>query len=472
MSSVVLHPCDEGVVRSAPEREACIERTGRWVLGAAVLGSSMTFVDGTVVNVALPVLQSKLGASVAETQWVVEAYSLFLSALILVGGAAGDRYGRRRVFTIGVTIFGLASVACGMSTSVGPLVVARAVQGLGAALLVPGSLALISASFSRSQRGKAIGTWSAATSVAAGIGPVLGGWLVEHASWRWIFFLNVPFVVAVLAICWTHVPESRDDDTSGPLDWLGAALATGGLGAVVYGLVESGSRGFGDPVVLASLGVGVAALACFVVVEARGRNPMVPLGLFRSRTFAGANLLTLFLYGALGGVMFLLPFNLIRVQGYSATAAGGALTPFVVVMVVLSRWAGGIVDRFGARVPLVVGPLVAGAGFGLMALPVVGGSYWSTFFPAIVVMSVGMGIAVVPLTTTVMTSVEERHSGAASGINNAASRLAALLAVAVVGVVLGGDVVAGFRAAVLACAGLTVLSAASAWWFVREPRES
>ncbi|MDQ2746600.1 MAG: MFS transporter [Acidobacteriota bacterium] len=397
----------------------------------------MTFIDGTVINVALPVLQEKLNASQAPAQWIVESYALTLSALILVGGALGDKYGRRRIFNIGVVSFIAASLVCRLVSDINQLIFARAAQGIGAALLVPGSLAIISATFDKKHRAKAIGTWSGFTAIAAGFGPVLGGWLVDNVSWRWIFYINLPLAAAVLAISFWRVPESKDDEAKGNLDWFGAFLATIGLGGIVYGLTESNNLGFGNPQVFVSLIVGALAIAAFIFVEDKRENPMMPLGLFKSKTFAGANLLTLFLYAALGGILFFLPFNLIQVQNYSATQAGAALVPFVLTMFLLSRFAGGLIDRFGAKLPLVVGPIIAGIGFALFSLaPTNSINYWRDFFPAIMVMSLGMAGSVAPLTTTVMGAVEERRAGIASGINNAVSRTASLLAIAVFGIVM------------------------------------
>ncbi len=467
----VKTPCDEGVIRAGRCAGAGAPARG-WILATTILGSSMAFIDGTVVNVGLPALQRGLGARVSDVQWVIEAYTLLFSSLLLVGGSLGDHYGRRRIYAIGIVVFTLTSALCGIAADVRMLILARALQGVGAALLVPGSLAIIAASFPQGERGRAIGTWSAFSAATTSLGPMLGGWLVDHAGWRWIFFVNLPIAIGALVLLLLHVPESRDPGAPSRIDLPGAMLATLGLGGTVYGLIE-GPSGWSQPRVIVALVVGIAALLAFVAVEARGRAPMVPLGLFRSRTFAGSNLLTAALYAALAMIFFVLPFDLIRVHGWSATAAGSAGLPMVVVLFLMSRWSGSLMDRTGPRLPLVLGPAIAGLGFAMFALPGVGAGGWLSTLAPMVVLGVGMGLTVTPLTTTVMNAVDVSHAGIASGINNAVSRASGLIAVAAIGAPLQAMASAsssGFRGVALAAGGLALISAAVAAGTLESPR--
>jgi EmrB/QacA subfamily drug resistance transporter len=409
-----------------PEKTA----NANWVLVVAILGSSMAFIDSTVVNVALPALQASFRATGADLQWVVQSYALLLAALLLIGGALGDTYGRRNVFLIGVVIFSVASLWCGLAGSIESVIVARALQGCGAALLVPESLALITAAFPEETRGQAIGTWSAASAVMIAVGPVLGGWLVQHESWRWVFFLNLPLAIVTIVLGIAKVPETRSAEADGALDWLGALLATAGLGAATFALIELPNAFPHDGWIGA---FGALLIVAFVFAELRVKNPMMPLELFRSSNFSGANLLTFFLYGGLSAVFYYLPQKLIQINHYSPTKAGAVLIPITVLLALLSRWSGGLATRFGPRLPLVAGPLIVAAGF-LMMLRSTAGSYWTALFPGILILGFGLAVTVAPLTALAMNSASGDRAGSASGVNNAVSRIAGVLALAVAGI--------------------------------------
>jgi EmrB/QacA subfamily drug resistance transporter len=430
-------PCEAAIIRATPAVPAGLsERRKRLTLAATILGSSMSFIDGSVVNIALPAIQQALHADAVSTQWIVNAYLLLLGALVLVGGSAADLYGRRRIFILGIAVFTAASIACGLAPDVTVLVISRAVQGFGAALLTPASLAMLGATFDEHERSHAIGIWAGAGALTAAAGPVLGGWLVDQVSWRAIFLLNVPLAVVAAGLAVLFACESRDDKAN-RLDWNGAIVVAIGLAAVTWGLGAIPASGFHDKSVLGALAAGIALLVAFVAIEARsGERAMMPLPLFNSRNFAATNALTLLLYFALGGTMYYLPFGLIRLGGYSATQAGAALLPFALIMGFGASFAGTLSDRFGPRLSLTVGPLIAACGLALLAVADFGQSYWVAVFPPICLLAVGMTITVPPLTSTVMASVGETHVGIASGVNNAVARVAGLLAVAALGTVL------------------------------------
>ena len=407
---------------------------GRWVLLATILGSGMAFIDSTAMNVVVPVLQSELNATIPQVQWIIEAYALFMSSLMLLGGALGDKFGRKRIFALGIILFTGASVWCGLSPNTSQLIVARAFQGVGGALLVPGSLAIINISFSDERRGWAIGTWSAFTAITTALGPILGGWLAQNISWRLVFFINVPLAVIVLATLYWRIPESKKGSGDERVDVWGSLFATLGLGCIVFALIDSGNIGFGHPKVIVPFVAGGIFLLAFLFHESRTAFPMMPLNLFKSKTFSGGNLITLLFWGAWSGAVFFIPFNLIQLQGYSASGVGFAFMPLIIALFVISPWAGGLVAKYGAKPPLIVGTILGSIGFYLFTLPGIGGSYWTTFFPAITVLGIGMAIIISPLTTAVMESVTLNESGVASGINNTVGRIAGLLSVAIMGV--------------------------------------
>jgi EmrB/QacA subfamily drug resistance transporter len=450
--------------------------TGRWVLAVTILGSAIGFLDATVVNVALPQIGAELDADVAGLQWIINGYGLTLAALILLGGSFSDRFGRRRIFNLGVAWFTTASVLCAVAPDSGVLVAARALQGVGAAFVTPGSLAIIESTFRRGDRARAIGAWSALSGVAAAVGPLVGGYLVDAVSWRAIFLLNVPIGVFVMLAASRHVPESRDETVTGRLDYLGSALATIALAGLTYALIEAPVQGLASPIVLGALAAGLLTGTGFVLRERRVSNPMLPLSIFSSRQFASANLVTLVVYAALGGVFFLLVVFLQTSLGYSPVAAGAAALPVTVLMLLLSARSGALAERIGPRIPLTIGPLLLGTGMFLMTTIDPGDTYVAGVLPPVAVFGLGLATTVAPVTATALAAADERHSGVASGVNNAVSRFAGLLAVAALPVIAGlsgGDFqdpaafADGFRTAMLVTAGLAVLGAALAFLTIR-----
>ena len=437
MFGVTRPPGDTGVIRATPAFPVALsQRRKRLTLAATILGSSMAFIDGSVVNIALPAIQQALHADAASTQWIVNAYLLLLGALVLVGGAAADLYGRRRIFLTGIALFTAASIACGFSPNIEALIVSRAAQGFGAALLTPASLAMLGATFDEHERSHAIGIWAGVAALTAAAGPVLGGWLVDHVSWRAIFLLNVPLALAAAGLAMVFACESHDPQAK-RLDWKGAVAVALGLAAITWGLGAIPASGLHDKTVLGALGLGAALLVSFLAIEARSHErAMMPLSLYRSRNFSGTNTLTLLLYFALGGALYFLPFGLIRLGGYSATQAGAALLPFALTMGFGAPFSGALADRFGPRLSLTAGPIIAACGLAMLAFADFKASYWISAFPAICVMALGMTTTVPPLTSTVMASVGDTHAGIASGINNAVARVAGLLAVASLNAVL------------------------------------
>jgi EmrB/QacA subfamily drug resistance transporter len=435
MMSLVRPPSDVGVLSSAPDTPGCASHAKRWVIIATVLGSSIAFLEASVINVALPALQDAFAASVSEMQWVASAYTLCLAALTLTGGAAGDRFGRHRLFIWGIAVLAVASLLCGMATTATQLIVGRAVQGLGAAMLVPNSLALLSGSFPKAERGRVIGIWSACTALTGAAGPILGGWVVDQLSWRAAFLAVVPLAVVTLGVALWRVPEPPRRRDPAVVDWWGGLLATVGLGGLVFAVIASGDSTVQPWLLIASALGGAVAVVGLVALERRSPAPMIPFTVFRSPAFRAVNLLTLLLYFAVTAVFFVLPFNLIQVQGYSATLTGAAYLPFAVLVAGLSPWIGALTDRIGVKALLVVGPAIAAFGLALFALPGIGGGYWATFFVPMAIVGLGMALTITPLTTTVMSTVTVAEGGVASAVNNTVARVATLLAVAVIGLV-------------------------------------
>lgn len=443
------------------------------VLTACILASSLAFVDGSVVNVGLPAIGHSLKGGAEGLQWVINAYLLPLSALLLLGGAAGDRFGRRRMLVVGVALFGVSSALCAAAPNLAWLLAARALQGTGAALLLPSSLAILGNSFAGEARGRAVGTWSAASAIGGALGPVVGGWLIDTFGWREIFLLNIPLAIAAVGLALVYIRDPAASEQA-PIDLAGALLAAVSLGLLTWGLTVGAGPGGWSSKAFAMLGAGIVLFAAFLWVEwRRGDNAMMPLALFRSSNFVGLSILTLLLYGALGGVFVLVPYVLIQGAGFSGTAAGAALLPLPLILAATSRAMGGLSGRIGSRLPLTVGPVIVAAGV-LLFLPFDSGSgYWRTMLPAILVVAVGMAGAVAPLTTAVLASVDVHHTGAASGLNSALARIGGLIATALIGGVIaakGEALFNAFHVAVIACAVAALVAGIAAFLFVRGSR--
>lgn len=469
MSSALHVPCDAAAARA--EGGGVAVEHPRLVLATTVLASSLAFIDGSVVNVGLPAIGESLGAGPASLQWIVNAYLLPLSALLLVGGATGDHWGRRRTLIAGTALFGLASLACAVAPNLGLFLLGRFLQGVGAAFLMPLSLAILGQAFSGAAKGRAVGLWAAAGATAGAVGPVIGGSFVDAGAWRAIFLINLPLAAGAVWLAWRYVPPMRNDDPA-PLDLAGAALATAGLGALVWALtLGSGPEGWSPTALGLAIG-GAAVLTAFALVErSRSDRAMVPPSLFGSRSFVGLTLLTGLLYGALGAMLVLLPFLLIEAGGYSATAAGAALLPLPIVLAVTSPIMGGVAGRTGSRLPLVAGPLIVAGGFALMLRVPAGSGYWTGLFPAILVMAIGMAGAVAPLTAAVLAAVDDRHAGLASGVNSAVARTGGLAATALLGAALalqGEDLVSAFRVVAVASAAACVAASVSMMLLYRD----
>ncbi len=464
--SLVHSPCDATIARNQ-EEGARVAHPGM-VIATTILASSLAFIDGSVVNVGLPAIGASLSADAVALQWVVNAYLLPLSALLLLGGAAGDRFGSRRLLMIGTSLFGIASIACALAPDLIWLLAARFVQGAGAAMLMPGSLAILGQSFSGEAKGRAIGIWAATGAAGAALGPVLGGWLIDAVSWRAIFLINVPLAAAAVALAYFYVRADAEEG-SDPLDVTGAILATAGLGLATWALTEGSGRGWSMSALVA-LGVGGVLLLGFVWAEGRrGDQAMMPLTLFASPSFVGLTVLTFLLYAALGGFFVLLPYVLIEAGGYAATQAGAALLPLPVVIALASPAAGALAGKIGPRWPLVIGPLIVAAGFLLTLRIGSANSYWFGVLPAMLVIAIGMAGAVAPLTTAVLMSVDDRHVGAASGLNSAVARTGGLVATALIGSVLaaaGPALVSAFGVAAVVGAALCLGASLSAWFFL------